>query len=211
MALVSGLRVLLIEGNGYLRPLLGQVLRERFLVVEASSWELAPHRARFLSQAVLAAAPTNRVLREEAVRRLARKSAGMPVFGYSAELATRILNISAGDVRREERIRVFDAIERAVLEAELETPLVSGLTYLRYRPTAPGRRRAELTPRQQSVARLIAAGLSMAEISRRLALSIRTIEDHRAQIMNRLRLRTRDDLVSYLASAPWNDEEPGDG
>lgn len=211
MALGSSPRLLLLEPNVYLRPLFTQVLRERFSVVEVASWELASHRDRVMTQTVLAAASSNRVLRENTVRSLARKDAGKPVFGYSPELATRILNISAGDVRREERVRLFDAIEHAVRGEELELPLVSGLTLFRYRPTAPGRRRTDLTPREQSVARMLAAGLTVGDISRRLALSPRTVEDHRANIMNKLSLRGRKDLASYVASAPWNDDEPNSG
>ncbi len=44
----------------------------------------------------------------------------------------------------------------------------------------------ELTPRQRDIVRLIAEGLSTKEIAFRLGLSAKTVETHRAQIMQRL-------------------------
>lgn len=45
---------------------------------------------------------------------------------------------------------------------------------------------ADLTPRQRDVVRLIAEGLSTKEIAFRLGLSVKTVETHRGQIMERL-------------------------
>lgn len=44
----------------------------------------------------------------------------------------------------------------------------------------------DLTPRQRDVVRLMAEGLSTKEIAFRLGLSVKTVETHRAQIMERL-------------------------
>ena len=54
-----------------------------------------------------------------------------------------------------------------------------------------------LTPRQREVLRLIAEGLSTKEIAFRLKLSIKTIETHRAQIMERLEIRDVAGLVRF--------------
>lgn len=54
-----------------------------------------------------------------------------------------------------------------------------------------------LTPRQQEVLRLLAEGKSTKEIAFALALSIKTIETHRAQIMERLGVRDLAGLVRY--------------
>jgi two-component system response regulator NreC len=61
-------------------------------------------------------------------------------------------------------------------------------------------RRAEADPlsdREREVLRLLAHGYTNQEISRQLYLSVRTVETHRAHIMQKLRLRSRAELVSY--------------
>jgi DNA-binding NarL/FixJ family response regulator len=54
-----------------------------------------------------------------------------------------------------------------------------------------------LTPRQQEVLTLIAEGLSNQEIADRLDISVRTVERHRENIMGRLNLHSRTELVKY--------------
>jgi len=55
----------------------------------------------------------------------------------------------------------------------------------------------KLTPREAEVLRLIALGHTTVEIARKLHLSPRTIETHRARIHARLGLSTRAELVHY--------------
>ncbi|MGD1996149.1 MAG: response regulator transcription factor [Anaerolineae bacterium] len=54
-----------------------------------------------------------------------------------------------------------------------------------------------LTPRQREVLTLIAEGLSNQEIADRLEISVRTVERHRENILKRLNLHSRVDLVKY--------------
>ncbi len=54
-----------------------------------------------------------------------------------------------------------------------------------------------LTPREREVLRLIALGHTSVEIARKLGLSPRTIETHRARIHRKLGLDTRAELVHY--------------
>ncbi len=54
-----------------------------------------------------------------------------------------------------------------------------------------------LTPREVEVLRLIALGHTSVEIARKLRLSPRTIETHRAHIHAKLELTTRAELVRY--------------
>jgi DNA-binding NarL/FixJ family response regulator len=53
----------------------------------------------------------------------------------------------------------------------------------------------ELSPRETEVLRLIAFGHTSAEIGRKLHVSVRTVDSHRASIHRKLRLRTRAELV----------------
>ncbi len=54
-----------------------------------------------------------------------------------------------------------------------------------------------LSEREREVLRLIALGHTNAEIAEQLFLSIRTVESHRAHILQKLRLSSRAELVRY--------------
>jgi two-component system, NarL family, response regulator NreC len=54
-----------------------------------------------------------------------------------------------------------------------------------------------LADREREVLRLLALGHTNQEISKELYISVRTAETHRAHIMQKLRLRTRADLVAH--------------
>lgn len=56
---------------------------------------------------------------------------------------------------------------------------------------------APLTARQREVLQLIAEGRSTREIAERLSISIKTVETHRAQIMERLNVRDVASLTRY--------------
>ncbi len=57
--------------------------------------------------------------------------------------------------------------------------------------------RDELTDREREVLRLIALGHTNAEVGDQLYLSVRTVESHRANILRKLNLTTRAELVRY--------------
>jgi two-component system, NarL family, response regulator NreC len=54
-----------------------------------------------------------------------------------------------------------------------------------------------LTDREQEVLKLIADGLTNQEIADRLTISVKTVERHRANIMAKLNLHSRTELVKY--------------
>jgi len=60
-----------------------------------------------------------------------------------------------------------------------------------------GEAREALTPRQREVLKMIAEGRATKEIAFALNLSVKTIETHRAQIMDRLGIRDVAGLVRY--------------
>ena len=55
-----------------------------------------------------------------------------------------------------------------------------------------------LTPREREVVTVLAAGLTSAEIARRLVLSVRTVENHVHNIYGKLGVSSRDELRSVL-------------
>lgn len=64
-----------------------------------------------------------------------------------------------------------------------------------------------LTEREKEVLVLIAKGFSNKEIAEQLVVSVKTIESHKAHIMEKLHLRTRPDLVRYAIKKGWLDFE----
>jgi two-component system response regulator NreC len=88
------------------------------------------------------------------------------------------------------------AIRAAVQGDEyLSSPIAVRLTAMRQALTD-----GDLTARESEVLRLIALGHTYVEIARKLDVSARTIETHRANIDRKLGLRTRAELVRYALS-----------
>ena len=83
---------------------------------------------------------------------------------------------------------VHPSLGAALLAPEAAQPKLAG----------PG---GELSEREQEVLRLIALGLTNAEIGERLYVSVRTVETHRAHIHQKLNLKTRAELVSFARDA----------
>jgi two-component system response regulator NreC len=85
------------------------------------------------------------------------------------------------------------AVRRAARGEEYISPQVeAGLEALRCSVRGDG-----LSPRETEVLRLIALGHTSAEIGRKLHLSRRTVETHRASIHRKLGLGTRAELVHF--------------
>ena len=66
-----------------------------------------------------------------------------------------------------------------------------------------GKPTVTLTDREADVLRQIAAGYSNKEIAARLALSVKTVEAHKANAMRKLDLRGRIDIVKYAILQGW--------
>jgi len=96
-----------------------------------------------------------------------------------SELINAILSVSRGD------LYVHPAMTRALLK---ETSLF---------PSMPEPSVESLTPREIEVLRLIAKGYTNGQIAKELSLSVRTVESHRANLMGKLELRSRVELVRY--------------
>lgn len=54
-----------------------------------------------------------------------------------------------------------------------------------------------ITPREQDVCRLLAYGYTNVEVAKKLQISDRTVETHRAHIMTKMHLKSRADLVQF--------------
>ena len=75
---------------------------------------------------------------------------------------------------------------------------------VRQRPRAPQQatlaNSARLTARQVEILRLVANGLSNAEIAHRLVLSTRTVDHHVSAVLQKLGLASRRDAAAALAA-----------
>ncbi len=65
-----------------------------------------------------------------------------------------------------------------------------------------------LTPREREVLQLAAQGMSNAEIGDRLAISPRTAETHRANLLRKLGLQTQTELVRFVIGQSPQPEAP---
>jgi DNA-binding NarL/FixJ family response regulator len=64
-------------------------------------------------------------------------------------------------------------------------------------------RQRDLTAREEEVLRLIAKGYSNKEISGQLKIAVKTVESHKANLMQKLELRNRTEIVRYAVRQGW--------
>jgi len=113
------------------------------------------------------------------------------------ELIRRAVESGAqGFVRKSEAESELVAAVRAVLNDNLFFPAVAG-TALGARAGHPTASLSRLTAREREILQLIAEGNSNKEVAAALGVSPRTIENHRASIMHKLRLKSLSELVRY--------------
>lgn len=107
-----------------------------------------------------------------------------------AELVGAVRQVAAG------RQYVHPNLGAALLAPSLPTAGLAG----------PG---GELSEREIEVMRLIAHGLTNAEIAEQLYVSVRTVESHRAHIHQKLGVRSRAELVRRARDAGLLSDQPG--
>jgi DNA-binding NarL/FixJ family response regulator len=85
--------------------------------------------------------------------------------------------------------------------------VIAGLTqdYMRRLKDTP---EAPLTPRQREVLRMIAEGVNTKDIAYRLGVSVKTVETHRADLMERLQIHDVAGLTRYAIRKGLVSKEP---
>jgi two-component system, NarL family, response regulator NreC len=91
---------------------------------------------------------------------------------------------------------LFDAIHAAMSGRTYLTPLITG-DVLRKLTSPSDAAERELTPRQRDVLRLLAEGKRMKEIAAELDISVRTVENHKAHLLQVLSLGSTAELVRF--------------
>lgn len=146
----------------------------------------------------------------ETARRLAKKAPRAKVIILSVHDSRAIVEKAFlsgvhGYLLKESSTReVIGAIREVVRGRYYVSPAISGFLvngFLGRRSRGPGRGSLEpasrLTPREREVLQLIAEGLTVKEVARRLSLSLNTALVHRKNIMRKLDLHKQADLVRY--------------
>lgn len=109
--------------------------------------------------------------------------------GYLLKDAAAVELTMALDALCAGRRYLSPAVSSAVIDRALAAPQATTLPL----PLAD----SPLTPRQVEILRLLASGRSMKEVAFDLGLSVKTVETHRAQIMERLDIHDLPRLVLY--------------
>jgi DNA-binding NarL/FixJ family response regulator len=95
---------------------------------------------------------------------------------------------------------------KAYLSPKITDVVVSD--YVRHVPTERGAAFTTLTPREREVLQLVAEGKSTKEIAGLLHVSAKTVEAHRAQVMEKLRIRSVAGLTKFAVSEGLTPPEP---
>jgi DNA-binding NarL/FixJ family response regulator len=105
-------------------------------------------------------------------------------------------------IKRSAAKELVQAIQSVMNDSYYVTPLITKDVISSF--LAPGQTRTaavdDLTARQREILQLVAEGFSAKEIAGQLKVSHRTVEFHKAKIMELLDLHTTADLVKYAVS-----------
>jgi DNA-binding NarL/FixJ family response regulator len=93
---------------------------------------------------------------------------------------------------------IVDAVRRVRDGEPVFTPSLAGMVLSEFRrvaapdPGVPG-----LTPRENEVLKLVAKGYTYREIAEKLFISVKTVQNHVQNILTKLQLRKRYELMRY--------------
>jgi DNA-binding NarL/FixJ family response regulator len=105
-------------------------------------------------------------------------------------------------LKRSAASELVDAIHRVIQGQTYLSPLVfgDGQMPIEYESRSQVPILKQLTPRQREVLQLVAEGKSIKEIAVLLALSVKTVEFHKAKLMETLNLLSNADLTKFALS-----------
>jgi DNA-binding NarL/FixJ family response regulator len=147
----------------------------------------------------------------EATRAIVESVDGVRVLVLSAsgEQADVLDAVKAGAtgylVKSASAADLVDAVRRTAAGDPVFTPGLAGLVLGEFRQMPAGEPRTRLTERETEVLRLVAKGLTYKQIAERLVLSHRTVQNHVQNVLGKLRLHTRYELVRYAVKEGLDD------
>lgn len=206
-------RVMLVEDHAVVREGLKALLQaEKDIVIvgEAESGEdVLEIAARTNPQVVVMDLRLKKMSGVEATRALRESFPGLKVIVLSMydeeDMVMRALRAgAAGYVLKKAGVAELVKAIRFVAQGEayLDPVIARRLVDRLQKEGAAGERGKtkegpELTPREQEILLLIAQGLTNVEIARRLYISVKTVQTHRANLMQKLGVHDRVELVKY--------------
>lgn len=198
-------RILLADDHRILMDALATVLREQFEIVATFSdgHELLAGMRTHAVEAVVLDISMPGLNGIEAAKRISGRypSTAVVFLTMHSERAYVEEALRAGALgyvlKREAASELVRAVQSALsgklyISASSWQPSVAGVPPLR----------DVLTERQRDVLQLISEGRSSKEIAAALDISVRTVEFHRAQLMDRLGLRTTAELTRWAIEHP---------
>ncbi len=102
-------------------------------------------------------------------------------------------------LKRSASRELITAIKEAIKDRTYVTPMIAGDLMRAYKSTPPGEKvfNRKLTSRQEEILQLLAEGHPIKEIANLLHISPRTVETHKYNIMQELKLKTTAELIKY--------------
>jgi len=102
-----------------------------------------------------------------------------------------------------ELIRAIHAISegKSYLDPALANKVMGG--YASRLASMRGEKKSDLTEREAEVLRMIAWGYSNKEIAAQMQISVKTVEAHKANAMQKMDIRSRIDIVRYAILQGW--------
>jgi|SRR5215213_3589643 len=102
-----------------------------------------------------------------------------------------------------ELIRAIHTISegKSYLDPALTNKVMGG--YASRAASLRGTKKSDLTDREAEVLRMIAWGYSNKEIAARMDISVKTVEAHKANAMQKMDMRSRIDIVRYAILQGW--------
>ena len=110
-------------------------------------------------------------------------------------------------LKQSDSMEVLNAIRAALSGGSFLSPPISRTVIDDYVRRAEARGQGSdlelLTSRQREVLQLLAEGLSNQEIAKQLSISIKTVETHRSNMMNKLGVSSKTELIKYALRKGW--------
>jgi len=149
----------------------------------------------------------------EATRQIQQRYPGVKVVVLSMhaneEYVFQVLQAGASGyvLKQSDSLEVVSAIRAAVAGGSFLSPPISRTVIEDYLRRAQARGRGsdaeQLTSREREVLQLLAEGKSNRDIADELSISIKTVETHRANMMTKLGLSSKTELVKYALRKGW--------
>ena len=203
-------RIVIADDHRIVREGLRHLLEKRTdfkVVAEAADGEAAVRLAKELSPDVVILDISMPGLNGiEATRRILAEGPGVRILALSMHSDRRFVieTLKAGASGYLLKDSAFDELARAIevvmARGAFLSPAITEMVVREYVAQAGADESAAfsvLTPREREVLQLMAEGESTKEIAARLAVSVKTVESYRQQIMEKLDLHSVAELTKY--------------